>query len=523
MSLVTYRRKRNFSKTAEPKPRPRTPRTKPGPLHFVIQKHDASRLHYDLRLEIEGSYKSWAVPKGLPFAKGEKHLAVHVEDHPLEYGKFEGTIPKGEYGGGTVMLWDRGTFTPLSDSPARELKSGKLHFILAGEKLKGEWYLVRLKEGDQWLVIKAGEDMKPLSAKKDDLSILSGRTMKQLAKGAGGPPGSPAKKSRGSRRPVPAFVEPMKARFVAVPPPGQWDYEIKFDGWRALLLKGSHSSRILSRNQKDFSAKFPDILDAVQMLPVSDAILDGEIAALDAKGRTSFQLLQSLDTGDSRPPLFYYAFDLLRLEGKDLTDLPLEERRALLEKLLADSPGNIKLSASLGQNVKVLLKKAAALGLEGLIGKRPGSLYEPGRRSGNWIKLKLNQEQEFVIGGYTPPEGSRQAFGALIVGVYEKDRLIATGKVGTGFDGDTLRDLHARFKKIGAARCPFANLPASKAGKWGQGITAAEMKRCHWLRPILVCQVKFSEWTSDGRLRQPVFLGLRDDKNAAEVIRENSE
>jgi bifunctional non-homologous end joining protein LigD len=520
MSLSTYRRKRNFKKTAEPAPEKEARPARSGPAAFVIQKHDASRLHYDLRLEMGGAYKSWAVPKGLPFAKGEKHLAVRVEDHPLTYGGFEGTIPKGEYGGGTVMLWDRGTYTPLSAAPARDLQKGKLHFTLQGEKLNGEWYLVRLREGDQWLVIKGGEDMKPLSARKDDTSVLSGKNMKQLAAVKEAVPAMRKKTRKVISVPVPDFVEPMKARIVSTPPPGKWEFEIKFDGWRALILKGGKDVQLLSRNKKDFTANFPAIVEAAKSLPMTDLIIDGEIAALDAEGRSSFQLLQSYDSGGERPPLLFYAFDLLRLEGTDLTSLPLEERRTLLQKLMPGSSSVIKFSESLQGDARRLLKKAEDLGLEGLIGKRLGSVYEIGRRSGAWIKLKLHQEQEFVIGGYTEPTGSRQAFGAMIVGVYEKGKLLATGKVGTGFDTAMLRDLHAKFKKIAATKCPFANLPAKTAGKWGQGITAAEMKRCHWLRPKLVCQVRFSNWTSDGRLRQPVFLGLRPDKDAAEVVRE---
>ena len=242
MSLQAYRRKRNFQKTAEPAPGARSPAA--GKARFVIQKHDATRLHYDLRLEISGAFKSWAVPKGLPWAKGEKRLAVHVEDHPLAYGNFEGTIPKGEYGGGTVMLWDRGKFSPLTSTPAKDLKAGKLHFILEGEKLRGEWYLVRLREGDQWLVIKGDTDMKPLTAKMDDTSVLSGKSMEQLAKPEVGKSRATItrtvkKTSRPTASPavtLPHFVELMKPRLAAAPPPGKWLYEIKFDGWRALAL-----------------------------------------------------------------------------------------------------------------------------------------------------------------------------------------------------------------------------------------------------------------------------------------------
>ncbi|HWB05654.1 MAG TPA: non-homologous end-joining DNA ligase [Verrucomicrobiales bacterium] len=531
MSLTTYRRKRNFRKTAEPAPDKSPSPVKNGAPRFVIQKHDASRLHYDLRLELGGAYKSWAVPKGLPYTKGEKHLAVHVEDHPLAYGNFEGTIPQGEYGGGTVMLWDRGTFQPLTNTPAKDLKNGKLHFVLHGEKLKGEWYLVRLRDENQWLVIKGDTDMKPLSARKDDTSVLSGKSMRQIAGGAASPKkAAPAKKrtsaaaaprkEKSAIHPMPSFVEPMKAKLAAAPPPGHWFYEIKFDGWRALALKGGSSVQLYSRNNKDFSEKFPEIVEAVAAVPADDAILDGEIVAIDGTGRSSFQLLQAYDIGSERPPILYYVFDILQLNGRDLTTLPLAERKAILEKLLKKEKGALKYSTTLGHDGTKLLEKARELDIEGLIGKRPDSIYEVGSRSGAWIKLKIHQEQEFIIGGYTDPEGARHSFGSLIVGYYAGSKLMAAGRVGTGFDHALLRDLHARFQKVASDKCPFANLPASEKGKWGQGITLSEMKRCHWLKPKLVCQVKFSEWTRDGRLRQPVFLGLRPDKKPAEVVRE---
>jgi bifunctional non-homologous end joining protein LigD len=525
MSLSAYRKKRNFKLTDEPPAGKREARKKAA-AQFVIQKHDATRLHYDFRLEMGGALKSWAVPKGLPAAKGERRLAVMVEDHPMAYGGFEGTIPKGEYGGGTVMLWDRGTWEPMSRTPAKDLSAGKLHFILHGEKLRGEWYLVRLRDENQWLIIKGGEDMKPVSKKLDDTSVLSGKSMRQIAGDAGQPKSRrAAAKSRAVRTSaapkIPSFIEPMKARLAAEAPPGEWLYEIKFDGWRALALRGGAQIKLLSRNEKDLGAKFPEITEAVAALRVSDVILDGEIVAIDEAGRSSFQLLQAYDMGQERPPIFFYVFDLLQLNGRNLTGLPLTERKAALEELLEKQRGVIRNSAVLGRNAKALMGKARELGLEGLIGKRPDSVYEPGSRSGAWIKLKLHREQEFVIGGYTDPEGSRHAFGSVIVGYYAGRKLQFAGKVGTGFNTDLLRSLHARFKTIAAASCPFAGLPEPRGGKWSKGITASEMKRCHWLKPVLVCQVKFSEWTRDGRLRQPVFLGLREDKKPAEVVRES--
>lgn len=517
MSLQEYKRKRNFRKTAEPAGRlARSSRHR-----FVIQKHDASRLHYDFRLELNGTLKSWAVPRGVPYQKGEKRLAVRVEDHPVDYIDFEGTIPQGEYGGGTVMVWDQGTFEPLGKAPAKELAGGKLHFVLHGKKLNGEWYLVRLRGGDEWLLIRGGEDMKPVTKKSDDTSALSGQSMKQLARGdAVWHSNKTAKKK--SRTKLPGFIEPMKAKLVDHTPPGDWIYEIKFDGWRALALKGGGQMLLLSRNKKDFSGKFPDIVDSVSELPADGFILDGEIVALDPQGRSSFQLLQAYDIGEKKPPIFFYVFDLLETGGKSLRSLPLEERKERLADLLANPPGVLRYSDTLGSDAASLLKQARKIGLEGLIGKKAESVYEVGRRSGSWIKLKLLQEQELIIGGYTEPEGARKYFGSLIVGYYENKKLLCAGKVGTGFNQKLLASLHADFQKIKRATCPFANLPHRDKGRWGQGITPAEMEHCHWLKPDMVCQLKFTEWTRDGRLRHPVFLGLRKDKNAKQVVREKA-
>ncbi|MEO7598251.1 MAG: non-homologous end-joining DNA ligase [Opitutus sp.] len=580
MPLKEYVRKRNFQKTPEPKGN--GPVSKEGH-RFVIQKHAASRLHYDFRLELDGTLKSWAVPKGVPFKKGERRLAVHVEDHPVSYIDFEGSIPEGQYGGGTVMVWDRGTFEPTTETPEKDLAGGKLHFVLKGEKLNGEWYLVRLRDDKEWLLIKGGADMKQVSAKLDDASVVSGKSMDQLSEGGGGvgqskPLGkssvkgrrretaaagsvlaraptnrkmagrsgkeggdTPLKASasqvkavgRHARRregrstrktsPTPAFIEPMKARLVEDAPSGDWMYEIKFDGFRAVAFRDANGTRLLSRNNQDFAKKFPELVDAVAGLRVADAIIDGEIVALDDKGRSSFQLLQAHDLGQKRPPIIFYAFDLLQLNGRNLQSLPLVARKAELEKLLKKERGTLRYSGSLGNEADPLLQQAREIGLEGLIGKRPNSPYEPGRRSGNWIKLKLHHEQEFVIGGYTRPGGTRLHFGALLVGVYEGDDFKFAGKVGTGFDTKLLRSLHAQFQAIGTKTCPFVDLPGKRPGRYGQGMTAGEMKHCHWLKPELVCQLKFTEWTRDDRLRHPVFLGLREDKPAREVVREDKD
>ncbi len=523
MSLKEYQRKRDFSKTAEP--RGLTP-TRGAKQRFVIQKHAASHLHYDFRLEIDGTLKSWAVPKGIPFKQGEKRLAVEVEDHPVSYIDFEGTIPQGQYGGGTVMVWDQGTFDPLT--PVDGLKAGKLHFVLTGKKLRGEWYLVRLRDGKQWLLIKGGADFPAVSKKQDDTSARSGKSMAQLGQGtsvwqsnkrAVTPKSRTVKPSSTS---LPKFVSPMLARPSKSVPPGEWSFELKFDGYRALILKGGEKVQILSRNEKDLGIKFPEIVRAAEKLKITRAIIDGEIVALDGQGRSSFQLLQAYALGEKRPPLLYYAFDLLELEDEDWKGRPLAKRKEALEKILPKR-GLLHFSATLGNDADSLLPEIRRLGLEGLVGKRAGSLYEPGQRTGNWIKVKVTREQEFVIGGYTDPEGTRPHFGSLLVGVYEKRSLNFTGKVGTGFNDKLLRLLKGKMDALAQKDCPFENLPEKRKGRYGQGVTRAEMKRCHWVKPQLVAQVKFMEWTRDDKLRHPAFLGLREDKSAFEVVREETE
>jgi bifunctional non-homologous end joining protein LigD len=320
---------------------------------------------------------------------------------------------------------------------------------------------------------------------------------------------------------VPGFVAPMQAILIDSIRPGNWIYEIKFDGYRALALRGGNVTRILSRNEKDLGGKFPEVKAAVAALNVQDCIIDGEIVALDDKGRSSFQLLQGFDMGLVRPPIVFYAFDLLRLNGEDLQNLPLEERKTKLERLLKKPPGIIRYSVSFTHKIEELLSRAHELGLEGLIGKRSGSRYEAGKRTGAWVKIKLYQEQGFVIGGYTEPEGSRKYFGALLVGYYEGKSFKFAGRVGTGFSDKLLRSLFDNLQKIRVESCPFSNLPATGRGL-DPGLTAAEMKRRRWVKPAMVCQVKFTEWTRDDRLRHPVFLGIREDKSPIDMVREKA-
>ncbi len=563
MSLKAYQAKRNFRRTTEPTGG--SHKMVAGRQAFVVQKHAATRLHFDFRLEMEGVLKSWAVPKGFPTTRGDRRLAVQVEDHPIDYAQFEGTIPAGNYGAGTVMVWDIGTYEVSGGDPLQALKSGKLHLILRGKKLKGEWTVVRMREREhedkpQWLLLKSGENLPEISARANDQSVLTRRSMKKIAAdneaqwqsnrpqravarpapksnpktvvpATARPTATPEVRfkqaedevthSRLPKRKV-AFVEPMKATLVDTLPKGDdWVYELKFDGVRALALKRGKNIELISRNEKDFTAKFPEVADALRELPCKEAILDGEIAALDEEGRSSFQLLQARELSGERPPIFFYVFDLLQLDGKDLTAVPLLKRKAMAKMLLARAPDTVRFSASIAAESKRVLAEMKARGLEGVIAKQKDSKYEIGRRSGAWVKFKWTTQQEFVIGGYSEPRGSRSHFGALVVGYYEKKKLKFAAKVGTGFDQKLLKSLHQKFQKLIQPDCPFVNLP-EKAGRFGRGLTAAEMKRCTWLKPQLVCEIRFAEWTRDGHLRQPAFLGLREDKSPEEVTREKA-
>jgi bifunctional non-homologous end joining protein LigD len=319
-----------------------------------------------------------------------------------------------------------------------------------------------------------------------------------------------------------AFVEPMKALLVEELPEGaQWEYEMKFDGIRAVAVKSKRQASLTSRTAKDLTARFPQVAESLRHLPPREVVLDGEIVALDPQGRPDFQLLQCYQmAGREKPPLAYYVFDVVQLEGKDLTGLPLWKRKAMAQTVIAGLSAGIRFSASLKAEPARLLREMKARGLEGLVAKQRESKYEPGRRSGVWAKFKWTNEQEFVIGGYTRPKGTRAHFGALLVGYYEGDRLLFAAKVGTGFDQKLLASLHERLEKLRRPDCPFANLPEARSGRWGAGLTAAQMKLCTWVQPKLVCQVRFAEWTRDNHLRQPAFLGLREDKKPRDVVRE---
>jgi bifunctional non-homologous end joining protein LigD len=573
MGLAEYKRKRDFKKTAEPAGGKPLPGKIKGASRFVIQKHDARRLHYDFRLEMERVLKSWALPKGLPWKRGEKHLAVEVEDHPIEYEDFEGIIPEGQYGGGTVMVWDRGSYRVYGEQPVKSLKEGKLHLVIDGEKAKGEWTLVRIRGRDeaknQWLILKTGDDAKPISKKLEDQSVKTGRTMKQIAEArdaeweSGRAPDEGAtsqfkariratikKKAKdavvGQEHRLPAtkrgngngrteiaslpdlasararFIEPMKAKLVEKPPAiGDWIYELKFDGIRLIAVKKDEKISLLSRNQNELTERFPEIVEAVTSLPARECVIDGEVVALDEEGRSSFQLLQAREMEGRKSPIYFYAFDLLQLDGKSLLSLPLEARKNVLEKLCAGAGDPIRYSGAIGGDAKRLLEEVKRRGLEGIIGKQRSSVYEPGRRGGAWIKLKCIQEQEFAIGGYTPPQGARKYFGAILVGYYENKKLVFAGKVGTGFTAKSLSMLYKKFQKEGRDDCPFVDLPSKQNGQWVQDITPSMMRKMQWINPVFVCEIKFAEWTRDKKLRAPVFLGLREDKKPREVVRES--
>jgi len=571
MALEEYKRKRDFKKTAEPAGGKPLPEKIKGASRFVIQKHAARRLHYDFRLEMEGVLKSWALPKGLPWKRGEKHLAVEVEDHPIEYEDFEGIIPEGQYGGGTVMVWDRGNYRVYGEQPVKSLKEGKLHLVLEGDKAKGEWTLVRIRgrddEKNQWLILKTGDDAKPISKKMEDRSVKTGRTMEQIAEArdaewesgreADESPTSQFKariraamagrklagRDRRARRKMTSgdgprrhgeaslpdlpsakarFIEPMKAKLVEKPPAtGDWIYELKFDGIRLIGVKRDDKVLLLSRNENELTKRFPEIVEAIKALPARECVIDGEVVALDEEGRSSFQLLQAREMEGPKAPVYFYAFDLVQLDGKSLLSLPLEARKNVLEKLCAGAGDPIRYSGAIGGDAKRLLEEVKRRGLEGIIGKQRNSVYEPGRRSGAWIKLKCVHEQEFVIGGYTPPQGARKYFGAILVGYYENKNLVFAGKVGTGFTAKSLSMLHKKFQKEARDDCPFVDLPLKQNGQWVQDITPSMMRKMRWVNPVLVCEIKFAEWTRDKKLRAPVFLGLREDKKPGEVVRES--
>ena len=525
-ALETYRQKRNFEKTPEPAPSiPRSSRQGSRRL-FVIQKHAASHLHYDFRLEMGGTLKSWAVPKGPPYDLNERRLAMATEDHPMEYAKFEGIIPKGEYGGGTVMVWDIGTYELVDGNYWK----GKLHIAVNGKKLKGEWVFVKGHEENgkenTWYLIKTGSGVDRPSNRKDNSSALTGRTLEQIAKAEdavwhsnrdghqqSSKPNRPSLDLESLPKARVGFMEPMLARSVSELPTDnkEWLYEIKLDGYRCLLGKTSKKVTLWSRRENTFTNQFPLIAQASNGLE-PDTLIDGEIVAIDDDGRVSFNLLQHHRS--KAQAIQFFAFDLLIFKGRGLSGVALETRRKLLMGALNTVGDPIRLSETFESAPADLVRAAKKHSLEGVIAKRKDSLYEPGKRSGAWLKYRINRGQEFVIGGYTPGH----PFDALIVGYYEGKKLYYVGKVRNGFVPQVRREVYRKIKGLEIETCPFTNLPEKKRTMWA--LTREEMKNCMWLKPELVAQIEYAEWTPDEHLRHSKFIGLREDKDAREVMRE---
>ncbi|MDF2193249.1 DNA ligase D [Paraflavitalea sp. CAU 1676] len=596
MALTTYKKKRSFKDT----PEPTGGRASGKALRFVIQKHDASRLHYDFRLEMNGVLKSWAVPKGPSTNPEDKRLAMMVEDHPYDYRNFEGIIPEGNYGAGTVIVWDEGTYEPLEpsgdkdkDSKAllKQLKSGSLKVRLYGHKLQGEFALVRLKnaENNAWLLIKHRDEFaKPTDVTRKVRSVISDKTIEEVEKASDHIYGqkksaksasakktstpakraapkkssstskgttarktaatkatstrqraaSPVKHSNTKPAPVkaarkkkavsvlaqapkaafPKHIKPMLGTLVSEPfdQPG-WLYEIKWDGYRALALSHKGKVELLSRNQKSFNDKFYPVYEAVKAWEIN-AVIDGEICVVNEKGIAHFGSLQNWRS-EADGELVYYVFDILWLDGHDLTELPLTERRALLQALVP-AEGIIRYSDNFESNATEFLAVAARMGMEGVMAKKADSLYVPGERTRDWLKLKANKRHEVVIGGYTRNDDSPKLFSALLVGVYEGSRLHYTGKIGTGFNDKLQREMMQKFKRLSTTRCPFTDTPdVNKPSRFRPNPPHATVT---WLKPELVGEVSYAELTSDGIMRHPSFEGMREDKKARSVTAEKA-
>jgi bifunctional non-homologous end joining protein LigD len=524
--LATYNDKRDFTQTAEPRGR----KARKAGRSFVIQKHAATRLHYDLRLEMDGVLKSWAVTKGPSLVAGEKRLAVHVEDHPLDYGTFEGTIPKGNYGAGAVIVWDRGTWTPVDGS----YDEGKLEFELKGEKLSGRWHLVRMrgKRGDtreNWLLIKSDDDAARPGDAPDILterpeSVTTGRTVEEVAEGSDEKPrpGKPkAKRSRpkskdvpaerAKRAPMPDFIEPALATLKPAPPTGpKWLHEVKFDGYRLQARLEGQQVRLLTRSGLDWTHRFGmEVTDALRALPADTFVIDGELVVESAAGASDFPALQA-DLSEGRNDRFvFYVFDLMYLDGHDLRDAPLIERKGMLEDLVGTDPGRVRYSNHFGETGAMVLRHACRLSLEGIISKEADAPYRSGRGK-TWIKSKCSARQEFVVAGFVPSTTSDKLVGSLALGVYGHGKLDYVGRVGTGFSATVAQQLRDQLDELRIDKSPFA-------GK----LTSDEARGVRFVRPDLVAEVEFRAWTADGLLRHASFRGLREDKPATDVVRES--
>ena len=518
MTLKKYREKRKFEQTPEPEGREQLGQ---GALRFVVQLHRASRLHFDFRLELNGTLKSWAVPKGPSLDPQERRLAVMVEDHPLEYQSFEGIIPKGNYGAGTVMVWDNGTYysRQTRDREASErvlkegLEKGHITFILEGKKLKGEFALVRLKRGEEnaWLLLKKGDEF---AGQPDvlelDRSVTTNRTLDEIASQAPaaqdvwlGKPKTPlpdlhdAFSSKMLRKVSPMLATPVTRPFSRA----GWLFEIKWDGYRAIAEIEGGQVQLYSRNQLSLEERFAPLVKSLQNFG-HDAVLDGEVVVVDESGKPQFQLLQDYQRS-RQGQLVYYVFDVLYLAGHDLRKLALRRRKEILKQVFPQLP-HLALSDHVEEQGKEFFELVSKQGLEGVIGKDGSSLYLEGQRSLAWLKVKTEQRQEAVVGGFTRPGGGRKHFGALLLGVYDAKDLVYIGHVGTGFSEERLREIGARLEPLVQSSCPFKKKPVANAD-------------VRWVRPELVCEVSFQNWTKEKVLRHPVFLGLREGRPPASV------
>ncbi|MFI5129821.1 MAG: DNA ligase D [Chitinophagales bacterium] len=547
MALTLYKKKRSFKHTPEPE----GGKASGAELRFVVQKHAASRLHYDFRLEMKGVLKSWAVPKGPSLNPNDKRLAMMVEDHPYDYRTFEGIIPKGNYGAGTVIVWDEGTYEALEPGDKseqekallRQLKAGSLKIRLHGKKLKGEFALVKLKSAEEnaWLLIKHRDKYaKETDITKNDKSVVSGLSLEKVeatSKNVYGQKQKPESvkknstpeskkinkktgviKREGRKAAFPKHFAPMLATLADKPfdEPG-WIYEIKWDGYRAIALLNKGKLNLVSRNNKSFNEKFYPIYDTLKKWNIN-AVLDGEVAVLNDNGVANFGSLQNWRS-EADGELVYYLFDIPWLEGYDLTGLPLTRRREILKELIPANH-NIRLSENFETSATEFLEAAAKMGMEGIIAKKADSNYYSGERTKEWLKIKANQRHEVVIGGFTQNEASPKLFSSLLVGVFDKGRLHYTGKIGTGFNDKVQRQMMAEMKKWVTDKPPFTEIPdVDKPSRFRPNPPKAKVT---WLKPKLVCEVSYAEITSDGVMRHPSFEGMRIDKKARDVVQEKA-
>lgn len=527
-SLVEYKKKRRFDQT--PEPAGKEARGGRGS-RFVVQMHDATRLHWDLRLEIDGVLKSWAVPKGPSLNPADKRLAVMTEDHPMEYASFEGVIPDGQYGAGPMMVWDNGTWKQVHDDEpaATQVANGELKFTLRGKKLRGSFVLVKIRsrpdaqgksKNNEWLLIKHKDDAADAkwNVEEHNRSVLTGRSIDEINEGM---PAShtmleldPAKLPGARKAAMPEKVEPMLANLADKPfSDPQWLFEIKWDGWRAIARLHKGKLELRSRSGRVITAQYPELADLGEHVDASDALLDGEIVVLEPDGRSSFERLQQR-MNMSKPsekqlrenPVMYYLFDVLYLDGYDLREVPLGQRKRLLQQRL--SPGGpFRFSDHMLEKGRELYELAGKQGLEGIIGKHIESTYSS-KRSAAWLKFKITQELDAVVGGYTEPRGSRAHFGALLLGLYDGKALKFIGGVGSGFDEEKLAGIFAKLKPLRQDCCPFEKKPDYK-------------EKCYWVEPKLVARARYGEWTGEGHIRHPVFLRLRDDLDPRDCVKES--